>query len=141
MQSPNPDTFIDSKKCLLTGGGYSCPLRSSARALPIQMQMHTAKHLTEHRSPSGGFKGKTKGAEGVCNPKGRTTSTNQTPAELPGTKSPTKEYTWKDPWLQLQQRMTLLGINGRRGPWSCEGSMPQHRGMLGQSDERGAAPS
>jgi hypothetical protein len=21
--------------------------------------------------------------------------------ELPGTKPPTKEYTWKDPWLQL----------------------------------------
>ena len=21
------------------------------------------------------------------------------------------------------------GINGRRGPWSCEGSMPQCRGM------------
>jgi hypothetical protein len=24
-----------------------------------------------------------------------------------------------------------LVINGRRGPWSCEGSMPQCRGMLG----------
>jgi hypothetical protein len=39
--------------------------------------------------------------EGVCNPIGRTTvSTNQTPPpppELPGTKSPTKEYTWRDP--------------------------------------------
>ena len=23
------------------------------------------------------------------------------PPELPGTKSPTKDYTWKDPWLQL----------------------------------------
>ena len=23
------------------------------------------------------------------------------PPELPGTKPPTKEYTWKDPWLQL----------------------------------------
>jgi hypothetical protein len=22
-------------------------------------------------------------------------------------------------------------INGRRGPWSCEGSMPQYRGMIG----------
>ena len=22
-------------------------------------------------------------------------------------------------------------INGRRGPWSCEGSMPQYRGMPG----------
>jgi len=23
------------------------------------------------------------------------------PAKLPGTKPPTKEYTWRDPWLQL----------------------------------------
>ena len=38
--------------------------------------------------------------------------------ELPGTKPPTKEYTWRDPWLQLhmQQRMALYGISGRRGP-------------------------
>jgi hypothetical protein len=31
-------------------------------------------------------------------------STNQIPPplplELPGTKPPTKEYTWRDPWLQ-----------------------------------------
>ena len=25
----------------------------------------------------------------------------------------------------------LVVINGRRGPWSCEGSMPQYRGMPG----------
>jgi hypothetical protein len=28
--------------------------------------------------------------------------------------------------------MPLLEINGRRGPWFCEGSMPQCRGMPGQ---------
>jgi hypothetical protein len=35
--------------------------------------------------------------------------------ELKGTKQPTKEYTWRDPWLQpyMQQRMALLGISGR----------------------------
>jgi hypothetical protein len=51
--------------------------------------------------------------------------------ELPGTKPPTKEYTWRDPQLQphMQQRMALSIINGRRGPWSCEGLMPQCRGM------------
>jgi hypothetical protein len=27
--------------------------------------------------------------------------------------------------------MALLVINGRRGPWSCEGFMPQYRGMPG----------
>jgi hypothetical protein len=55
------------------------------------------------RVSSGGVRERTEGAEGVFNPIGRTTiSTNQTPsAELPGTKPPTKEYTWRDPWLQL----------------------------------------
>ena len=28
--------------------------------------------------------------------------------------------------------MALSNINGRRGPWSCEGSVPQCRGMPGQ---------
>jgi hypothetical protein len=28
--------------------------------------------------------------------------------------------------------MALLDINGKRGPWFCEGSMPQCRGMPGQ---------
>jgi hypothetical protein len=27
--------------------------------------------------------------------------------------------------------MALLDINGRRGPWPCEDSMPQCRGMPG----------
>ena len=26
----------------------------------------------------------------------------------------------------------LLGIDGRRGPWFCEGSVPQCRGIRGQ---------
>jgi hypothetical protein len=36
------------------------------------------------------------------------------PSEIPGTKLPTKEYTWSDPWLQphMYQRMDLLSING-----------------------------
>jgi hypothetical protein len=31
------------------------------------------------------------------------------PEELPGTKPPTREYTWKDPWFQphMLQRMAL----------------------------------
>ena len=32
MQTPNPDTIADAKKCLLTGAWYSCLLRGSARA-------------------------------------------------------------------------------------------------------------
>jgi hypothetical protein len=27
-------------------------------------------------------------------------TTRHPPPELPGTKPPTKEYTWRDPWLQ-----------------------------------------
>ena len=40
--------------------------------------------------------------------------------ELPKTKSSTRECTWSYPWLQMhrQQRMALLDIKGRRGPWS-----------------------
>jgi len=45
--------------------------------------------------------------------------------ELPGTKLSTK----RDPWLQMhmKKRLALSVINGRRGPWSCEGSMLQCR--------------
>jgi hypothetical protein len=37
--------------------------------------------------------------------------------ELPGPKTPGKEYTWRISWLQLHmlQRMDLSGISGRRG--------------------------
>jgi hypothetical protein len=62
------------------------------------------------------------------------------PPELPGTKPPTNEdYTWRNPWIQshVKQRMALLGINGRKGPWSCEGSMPQCRGNSGQGGRNG----
>jgi hypothetical protein len=30
-----------------------------------------------------------------------------------------------------------LAINGRRDPWSCEGSMPQYRGMPGPGGRSG----
>jgi hypothetical protein len=29
----------------------------------------------------------------------------------------------------------MLGINGRRGSWSCEGLMPQCKGMQGQGGQ------
>jgi hypothetical protein len=57
-----------------------------------------ANHRTEHRVPNGGVRERTLGAEGICNPIGSTTiSTNQTSPEQPGTKPPTKKYTWRDP--------------------------------------------
>jgi hypothetical protein len=76
LQTPNPDTMVDANKCLLTGAWYGCPLRGSARALPIQMWMLEANHQTEHWDPNGEVRGRT---EGVCNPIERTISTNQTP--------------------------------------------------------------
>jgi hypothetical protein len=41
--------------------------------------------------------------EGLKDPTGRTISTNWILVipELPETKSPMKEYTWRDPWLQI----------------------------------------
>jgi len=63
MHTPNPDTIADAKKFLLTGAWYSCPLRGSARAGPIQMLMYTAKHWTELRDPNGDIRERTVGAE------------------------------------------------------------------------------
>jgi hypothetical protein len=128
MQTPNPDTILDAKKRI-----WVCLLRSRARALQIQRQMFAANHWTKRQVPNRGHKEGAEGAEGVCNPIGETTiSTNQTfspapPHELPGTKPPTKEYIWRNLWLQLHmyETMSLKGINGRRGYWPCEGSMPR----------------
>jgi hypothetical protein len=49
--------------------------------------------------------------------------------EIPGTKPPTKEYSWRDPWLQLhiQQRMAFFVHQWEKR--SYEGLMPQCRGM------------
>jgi hypothetical protein len=99
--------------------------------------MNAANHWTESRVPNGGARGRTERAEGVCNPIGEATmSTNKYPPELPGTKPPAREYAWRDPWIQphIQQRTALLDINGRRGLWSCEGLMPQCRGMQARKE-------
>jgi hypothetical protein len=65
MQTPNPDTIVDAKKCLLTGACYSCLLRGSARSWPIQMQMPSVNYWTEHRDPNGGLRKRTGEAEGT----------------------------------------------------------------------------
>jgi len=44
----------------------------------MQMGMLAANHWIENRVPNGGVRGRTEGAEGVCNPIERTISTNQT---------------------------------------------------------------
>jgi len=98
MHPPNPITIADASKCSMTGVRYVCLCRGSNRALLIQMRMLGANHWTEQGDSNGRVREKNEGAEGVCNTLGRRTiSTNQTPPELPETKPPTNEYTWKDP--------------------------------------------
>jgi hypothetical protein len=48
------------------------------------------------------------------------------PPALLGTGSPTKEYTWKYPWLQLHmwQKMALLDISGKSSFWIWGGLIP-----------------
>jgi len=48
------------------------------------MRMLAVNHQTEYRNPKGGVRKRTEGAEGVCNPIGRTISTNQTPQSSQG---------------------------------------------------------
>jgi hypothetical protein len=76
IQSLNTNTIIDAKY-LLTGAQYSCLLRFSARAWHIQRWLLEANHWTDYRVPNGEVREKTEGSEGVCNPLGRTISTNQ----------------------------------------------------------------
>jgi hypothetical protein len=114
---------------------------SIASLFPVQSQASSAlenpataaNYGSDHGDPSGGIRGRTERAEGLCHPIEITISTNQIRVphlpELPRIKPPTKEYIWRDLWLQLHvlQRMVLFGISGRGGPWSCEGLMPQSR--------------
>ena len=54
IQTPNPDTIVDAKKCLLTGAWYSCLLRGSASAWQVQKWMLSAIHWMEHKAPNEG---------------------------------------------------------------------------------------
>jgi hypothetical protein len=53
LQTPNPNTIADAKKCLLTEAWYNCPLRGSASICPIQMRMLAVNHLTKPSDPNG----------------------------------------------------------------------------------------
>jgi hypothetical protein len=65
------------------------------------MQMLKANYWTEQEDPRGGFRKRTEGTEGICNPIGRTTtSNNQTLPELPGSKQPTRLTYMKGPMAQ-----------------------------------------
>jgi hypothetical protein len=91
------------------------------------MYMLAANHLTEHGDHNGGVRGKTEGAEGICNNRKNNNINQPGPPELPRTRSSSKEYKWRDPWLQtyMYLKMALSGNNGNRGLCSCAGSMPK----------------
>jgi hypothetical protein len=89
----------------------------------MQRQMLEANHWTEHRVLNGGVIERTEGAEGVCNPIGRTTiSTNQIPQSSQR--------------VHMEGPMTLATYVAEDGlvrhQWDFEGSMPQWRGIPGQ---------
>jgi hypothetical protein len=114
MQTLNPDTIADAKKCLLTGAWYSCFLRGFARTVLIQIWILAANYWTEHGDPNGGVRGRTEGAEGVCSPIGGTTIW-------------TKQYPQSSQGLNHQPKSTHGGTHGpscicSRG-WPCWTSM------------------
>jgi hypothetical protein len=61
--------------------------------------MLSAKHWTEHGVPNGKLKKGLKELKCFATPKEKN-NTNQPDTQFPRTKPPTKEYTWRDPWLQ-----------------------------------------
>jgi hypothetical protein len=85
IQSPNSDTIVDARKCMLTGAWCSCFFRGSLRAWQIQRWMLSANHWTEQGFSNRGVRERTKEPEGLCNPIGRTTiSINQTSQSFQG---------------------------------------------------------
>ena len=96
LHTPNLDTMSDAKKCLLTGACYSCSLRGSARASPIQKWMHLAKHQTESMGIPVEKLGKDCRSWRGLQLHRKSTNINQPdPLKPPRTKPPTKEYTWR----------------------------------------------
>jgi hypothetical protein len=79
------------------------------RALQIQRWMLTANHLMETRVPNRRVRERTEGVEGVCNPTGRTISTNQNPQS-------SQE-------LSHQQRSIHVSSCIRCRGWPCHASM------------------
>ena len=91
-----------------------------ATDLQIQRQMLIANHWTENLLRDRGVKG-LRGLKWFPTHRKNYSIKQLNHPELPGIKSPTKMYTWLQ--LHMYQRMALSHINGRRGPWSYEGSI------------------
>jgi hypothetical protein len=116
IQSPNPDTFVDASKCLLTEACYSCLWRSFTNAWQIQRWILTVIHWTEHRVPNEGARERTQGAEGVSSPLGGTTWTNLYPQSSQG--------------LNHQPKSTHGGTHG--SSCICSRGWPSQSSMWGE---------
>jgi hypothetical protein len=57
----------------------------------------TANHQTEPGDPNGRVRGKTEGTYEDCNPHRKNNNINKLDLPEPGTKPPTKQYTWMAP--------------------------------------------
>lgn len=103
------------------------PPERLCQSLTNQRQMLSASHWIENWDLNGGVSERTEVIEGMFNPIGRTTvSTNQIPQSFQGLKHQVKSTHGTTPGSSssmCSRRWALLGINGRRDPWSCEGSM------------------
>jgi hypothetical protein len=71
------------------------------------MQMPRANHISEYRDPDGGVREEIKGAEGLCNPTGRTTIT-------------TIQITQSSQGLNHQPENTHETIHGSSAPYVAE---------------------
>ena len=141
LQSPNPHTIVDAKKCLLTGAWCGYPLKGSASIWPIQIQILTANHWTG--DPDGRARGRTKGAEGDCNCIWRTISTSwatQSSQELNHQR--TEDCLIWHQWVELplvlwrlDARAVRVGEWGEEHPHRAKGE--RRRGGMGWRGYRG----
>jgi hypothetical protein len=103
-------------------------LGGSAIKWPMQMWMLGANHQTELRDPSGGAVRRTAGAEGSCNPIGRTILAGQTTQCSQGLDHWPRGVEWGihgSIYICSRGWPCLTSMGG--GPCSCRGLMPQHR--------------
>jgi hypothetical protein len=73
-QLPNADTIACTTKILLKGPRYGCLLCDYVGAWQTEKWMLTVSYWMDHRAPNRGARETTQGAEGICNPKGGTTT-------------------------------------------------------------------
>jgi hypothetical protein len=63
--------------------------------------MLTANHRIDHRDPNGRVREGLKELNRFATHRRNNNINQPDPPELTETKLPSKEYTWRDPWLQL----------------------------------------